>query len=604
MDHDSNNPSHNNSETDPDKDSARVNKNDMRDSETSEKLDPKLISNLVTEINEETENNEPEIAIHTNSIPSVSPLINDNFSNKISIKLDEENDQEPKHDNSDLQNMQLNTANDNPTNVLLPKFEEPITKNLDAQPQDSQNAEPVEQFILNQNSQNISQENNEIPSTEVNSQNTSTDLSENKQQHTTNEVDELNLKNIIDNSKIIQNEDIKVVDNQSSDDKESSRSSQSSSSSSSKNSKSSLSKRSEGRNNALPALFMPSSKEKTNENSTFLTSLNLGQSIRPNKELVKDAYERFIKYGELPSPDLRDGVIQYINHKKVDALCESDYDQAEMCDEQMMEFTKLINQENCARSNEDRARIVEFRLNRLNEERMELERQWNHKIERQQQANQRRIEKLEEKHEKELEDFREKWKSNDYLKQFNKSSPKLLQLRYQEKQLAISRRYTDAKEVKRIADKLQIEEEKQMQIAIEKKISIEFSKLNEKQQKEIESANDHNDKIITQLQLQKIKDLKPYEQQLKSKNQKKAASATKFGSSYYSISPMAAISTPRTLSRFAKYKTSKCSNLNVKSLDNDQINKMSTDNWSPSQSNPRKTSHSVTRKISSPNKYY
>ena len=118
-----------------------------------------------------------------------------------------------------------------------------------------------------------------------------------------------------------------------------------------------------------------------------------------------------------------------------------------------------------------------------------------------------KFDQLSAKHKEEFDRFRAKWQDPEFLKQFNRPSPRLLSLRDMEKKMALAKRYADAKVVKQKADRQQEEEEAAMQRVIENTMRREFVKMREQQRKEVEAMERHSDKMMQDMERQRKKEI-------------------------------------------------------------------------------------------------
>ncbi|OHS94737.1 hypothetical protein TRFO_10882 [Tritrichomonas foetus] len=221
------------------------------------------------------------------------------------------------------------------------------------------------------------------------------------------------------------------------------------------------------------------------------------------------AIDQLVNRFVLPPPELRNPIMQLVERRRVEALVEGDYDMAEQQDKIAGILNMVIQQEQ-QKLNEDRTIDKLYsRWQQLTHKQNQITAKWDKKIaDFIAESDQQKIE-LDTTHEQEIDTFINKWKDPNFLRPFNKPSSRLLQLREQEKAMAISRMYAQAKEMKAIADRLQREETQAAQAKINATMTMERNKLAVKQNKEVSAWNSYRNRMIKSMQTDKQKELRP-----------------------------------------------------------------------------------------------
>lgn len=229
----------------------------------------------------------------------------------------------------------------------------------------------------------------------------------------------------------------------------------------------------------------------------------------PEEKELEDAMDDMINKFQAPPPHLRARIRQIISHKRVDAIVAGKYEEAELQDryERALAISLQTEQE---RANEDnRMDILYARYVQLQERLQEVNSKYDTEIKNYNESSLKLQQQMKERHQQELEDFTKKWNDEKFLIQFNKPSAKLLQLREMEKARALSRLYQKAKEIKIIADRLQNEETQAAQRRINNQMENEKKKLLIRQQKEIQSNEEHRGIAIQNINMRRDTEIRP-----------------------------------------------------------------------------------------------
>ena len=267
-----------------------------------------------------------------------------------------------------------------------------------------------------------------------------------------------------------------------------------------------------------PEVVQPSS-EFPNDKSSNSSSKSDNENEEQDIEL-DEAIEELVNHFKPPKQELRTPMMQYLERRRVEALIAGDYDQAEKQDK-IAGILQTVIQNEQQKINEDKTiDILYGRWQQLIQKQNRINQKWDTKVQEFIAESDKQKEEMEIAHEEEVENFLSKWKDPSFLRPFNKPSSKLLQLREQEKAMAISRMYSQAKEMKAVADRLQREETQQAQAKISATMTMERNKLAAKQNKEVNAWNSYRQRMLKSFQAERQKELRPIQtamQQIKAK---------------------------------------------------------------------------------------
>lgn len=230
--------------------------------------------------------------------------------------------------------------------------------------------------------------------------------------------------------------------------------------------------------------------------------------IQPDPKEVEASLVSLMKYKTMPIEQLRDPVIQLINHKKLDAIIERDYELAEKY-ESLTELLQQNDADEVFEKNEQRRQMtLDDRSDSITQKITKVQNLYDAKIDKLEQERKDAIQKLQAQHEEENRNFRQKWQDPNFLSKYKHPSQELLNLRFIEKKLAMAKCYDEAKEKKILADRQQKIEEQQTQHIVEEEMKKEFFKFKEAQVQEIKKIYDYYESSIKQQQHLKTKEIK------------------------------------------------------------------------------------------------
>lgn len=310
--------------------------------------------------------------------------------------------------------------------------------------------------------------------------------------------------------------------------------------------------------------------------------LNFVPKLDP--EEIDYHFDNLIRHQTLPPEEYKQAILDKINRKRLEALELSEYDEVRKYDLATQNIHAANGDNIVDIKDEERKKDIDRRANEIKNQLHEAKIRWNSKIERVKQDNETRLQQMKDRHHVEIKNFKSKWQDPNHLRQFNKPSTILMNMRATEKKFALAKKYDDARATKRQADRLQQQEEDQMQIRIQEQMQIEFLKLKQNQLMEIQKLTIYHQKVESELETQKEKELEPYEHAIETMDLKKNQPINKKflimqNRAYTAITSREArqrgsVPTPRTSKQLLIYRTAKAADLNIVPLDDSVFDKL------------------------------
>ena len=303
--------------------------------------------------------------------------------------------------------------------------------------------------------------------------------------------------------------------------------------------------------------------------ATFVTEID-EKSIRrdPTKrktDAIDIAVDQLLERGTAPAQPLRLSVIQRLNRRKLACLMNSDYRGAEQCENALASLAKTDDanrvfaaQERCRTSLAERRDALLAERARINEE-------CDARVNQEEERCDARYDALVRAHAAQVEAFKAKWQDPEFLKQFGRPSQRLVSLRHMEKQMALARRYDDARRTKKLADKQQVDEEAVAQSQVEAAMKKEFVKMRERQRKEMDRVASRTESAKTEIERQRTLKLAAIDVAVKQLSDDRKMRLSKSG-------PIVKRDengrwSPRTQSRMARFRDAAAGELNIAPVD-------------------------------------
>ena len=295
----------------------------------------------------------------------------------------------------------------------------------------------------------------------------------------------------------------------------------------------------------------------------------------PTDEQVEEALEELRTNKKRPRKAIAEYVMARINRDKVDALYNRDYDKAEECDRLAAIISQKEAEEQQQKAATDWTCDLEERSNEIQDKYKQRMDYWKTRLMCTDKECESKISELQSVQLQEVNEFKAKWQSEEFVRQFNKPSVRLLQLRDIEKKLALQRKYTEAKQMKKMADDVQKQEERDIQRQLQEKMKSDYTKLRQRHKSEIAKLERFYSEQEQDIRLKMKRELDGLEKAMKAMEMKQNAPVKR---RYYTPKPRAAdditsmeptstIPTPRTLQRFTQYRNERNGTLRIAPMD-------------------------------------
>lgn len=254
-------------------------------------------------------------------------------------------------------------------------------------------------------------------------------------------------------------------------------------------------------------------EENSFSNSQNTKKSHKNESTENNENEEEDAAQIALRNllisRKLPPEELQPQVIRSVKTLILNALIEEDYDRAS----QLEDLLKYVsdNYENQASKTllELQTKAIESRLTLAREILDKKTAEWDDIFRMFKEDQIKRRYELEEKLSSQQKQFEAYWNDPNNLLMFKKPSPKLLELKKQQKLLAMTKKFEDAKQVKKMAEKLQIAETQEAQNRAIAAMKIQYKTLIEDQNREIQCFNDHERRIEQFMKAERVKAISP-----------------------------------------------------------------------------------------------
>lgn len=260
-----------------------------------------------------------------------------------------------------------------------------------------------------------------------------------------------------------------------------------------------------------------------------------------------------------PPKEFRNPILQLLNRRRVASMVAGDYDDAEEQDKALQIYFQVVQAENNKEDEDSRIDQLFHRYQQLKKDYKDISDKWDAKIEDYSNQEQQRYDQLLIKQKEEQDDFHKRWADPEYLRPFNKPSARLLQMREQERAMAVSRMYQQAKIMKQAADKVQREETEEAQARILQSMEREWNRMMQVQETDRQKYTSHKAKYMAFLENEKQKELKSTVNALNQiKSKKDLLSSTKQSSAAITKSAQIIESqSPRTHKKYSTFRSEK-----------------------------------------------
>lgn len=234
-------------------------------------------------------------------------------------------------------------------------------------------------------------------------------------------------------------------------------------------------------------------------------------SLTYSVEKLEIELEKTIKKKTIPPSDMCREVIAIAHEKNIDAIEAEDYDRAAAIDRAIQLITSALQADKSSSNQSLLTQSMKNRLDQIDKRAKSIEDEYNRKIEQHKEDEQKRREQIESEHAQQQLEFESLWSSSEHMQQFSKPSLKLLQMRRQQKHLALNHEFELAKHLKAEADLLQAKETEEAKKRAADAMRSAYCVLLEKQARELECFEKNSDRKLQIITSEKERELNSIE---------------------------------------------------------------------------------------------
>ncbi|EAY04420.1 hypothetical protein TVAG_417180 [Trichomonas vaginalis G3] len=236
------------------------------------------------------------------------------------------------------------------------------------------------------------------------------------------------------------------------------------------------------------------------------------------------ALKNTIKKKTAPDISICQDLLFYAREENTKAIDAEEYDYASQIDEAIKLIVKTLNEDRAQYDNSHEKQQIKYRLEQVQSRESQITEEYHQKLDNHKQEVERRQKALELEHQRQIEDFQALWGSPDTMQQFSKPSSHLLQLKRQQRQLALAHDFDQAKHLKSIADELEKQETEAARARAVEAMKVAYSNLLEKQEREKECLIKNGERKEQLLESE-------YQKELSSNEKTKKSLQTRYASS-------------------------------------------------------------------------
>jgi hypothetical protein len=205
------------------------------------------------------------------------------------------------------------------------------------------------------------------------------------------------------------------------------------------------------------------------------------------------ALMKLVKKHIIPEPELRRSLVYYARKKSAHHLVNEEYDQAADCDFAVDTLLAAMRDDGFAEDVAEQNHVLQERLATCKQCDRELNQNKKEMIERARSDLQQMVLNLEMKHEQQRTEFEARWSRPEARIPFAKPSVLLLQMRQQQKALALVHDFRTAKALKQQADALEKQEGLEATRRYEIALKVAWEQMVEEQLKEKQCLLENRD---------------------------------------------------------------------------------------------------------------
>lgn len=273
-------------------------------------------------------------------------------------------------------------------------------------------------------------------------------------------------------------------------------------------------------------------------------------------EETKQALNKFVRGGRIPSDEMAVSINQYVDRIKVLTVTKGNYDKAARLDKVLTDMKKALSKKGSTTGLDEKILERSQKINNAKTDLKLCKKLWDAKIDTAKEDAHKQMKDLEMKQKEEIKNFNCKWDEPETLRFFSKPSSELRDMRALERKLVILKHYEKAKEVRKLADELEIKETEDQQERALREMFIHKQKLIEKHEEQKRKLRERLRNGIVLLEKQKNDEISSINKRIKKLDVQitdlKVHSAPKI------TTEISVLSTPRTNFRMNKFRKSNC----------------------------------------------
>lgn len=235
----------------------------------------------------------------------------------------------------------------------------------------------------------------------------------------------------------------------------------------------------------------------------FENQLAIEEEIAQNPGYTQEEIEENVDYAmsgqfEQIFPKIHKLLVRELRERRAEKIDEHDYIGAEKYETTARKVLALDSDTRYNEITTTRVTDLSDKLDIAQEEIKQLHYTWKHKIKDAKKKKEAEIEELRERNAIDLDSFDENFEKDPPLK-YQKHSVKYLQIRKQERALAVSKRYQESIKFKAEADQLDLEEQEQWRVQWKHDLELARKDLIKKQEEKVYVVEQNHNLLIAQL---------------------------------------------------------------------------------------------------------
>lgn len=227
------------------------------------------------------------------------------------------------------------------------------------------------------------------------------------------------------------------------------------------------------------------------------------------------AYRLLFEKQVIPPNEFQEAIITRLRSEGEQALMDQEYERAAKIESLKNYVIDAYELQLVEQMKQTQTQTLEVNLERAKKNLERETKEWDRIICMFYDEQTKQRELLRQRQENEIEEFESEWADTSIMIPYTKASPTLLQVRKIQKYMAITKMYSDARQVKQIGDEIQQNETINAQEKAVTAMRMSYNNIILRQQKETECFNDHERRTEIFLKAEREKVLHPIQMQIK-----------------------------------------------------------------------------------------